>query len=141
MGNLIALIVKHHFNKFWKLAINNGQPLYGTGLWFESTTGAHAGTVPVVVNQIDMIITEKPFPNGFDSWQETHYEVVAEITRIALADEGFGLVNETATTQGTGGLYELAKQLTDEFETLHAGRDWDGEFFDEIWEFLATKNL
>ena len=94
-----------------------------------------------VVNQIDMIITEKPFPNGFDSWQETHYEVVAEITRIALADEGFGLVNETVTTQGTGGLYELAKELTFEFENLHAGRDWDGEFFEEIWDFLTTKNL
>ena len=88
-----------------------------------------------------METTEKQFPNGFDSWQETHYEVVAEITRIVEADEPFGLVSETLSTQGTGGLYELAKELTDEFEKLHAGREWDGEFFDEIWEFLSTKNL
>jgi hypothetical protein len=85
--------------------------------------------------------TEKQFPNGFDSWQETHYEVVAEITRLVEADEAFGLVSETVSTQGTGGLYELAKRLTDEFEKLNAGRLWDGEFFEEIWAFLESKNL
>ena len=88
-----------------------------------------------------METTEKQFPNGFDSWQETHYEVVSEITRIIHANEGFGLASETVYTQGTGGLYELAKRLTDEFETLNTGREWDGEFFEEIWDFLKNKNL
>ena len=88
-----------------------------------------------------MEATQKQFPNGFASWQETHYEVVAEITRLVEADEDFGLVSETLSTQGTGGLYELAERLTDEFEALNAGREWDGEFFEEIWDFFESKNL
>jgi hypothetical protein len=88
-----------------------------------------------------METTEKQFPNGFDSWQETHYEVVSEITRIALTDVRQGLVYETRDTQGVTGWYSLATQLTDEFEKLNAGREWDGEFFEEILDFLTTKNL
>ena len=88
-----------------------------------------------------METTEKQFPNGFASWQETHYEVVSEITRIATIDDTSGLVSQTLSTQGTGGLYELAERLTDEFEALNAGREWDGEFFEEIWDFLSEKNL
>ena len=41
--------------------------------------------------------------------------------------------------QGTGGMYELAEELTDEFEKLNADREWDGEFFDEIEEFITSK--
>jgi hypothetical protein len=88
-----------------------------------------------------MEATQKQFPNGFASWQETHFEVVSEITRIALSDVSEGEVFTTRESYGTGGLYELAESLTDEFETLNAGRLWDGEFFDEIWDFLESKNL
>jgi hypothetical protein len=47
----------------------------------------------------------------------------------------------TRESYGTGGLYELAESLTDDFEKLNAGRLWDGEFFEEIWDFLESKNL
>ena len=46
---------------------------------------------------------------------------------------------ERHSEQGHGGLYELAEELTDEFELLNKGRVWDGEFFDEIEEFLSEK--
>lgn len=80
------------------------------------------------------------FPNGFDSWQETHFEVVSYIGTLRM-EVNEGLVKETEDTEGTGGLYELAKALTDEFESLNAGRNWDGDFFDEIESFLNSKNL
>ncbi|MEN9512512.1 MAG: Cellulophaga phage phi4:1 [Bacteroidota bacterium] len=85
----------------------------------------------------------KEFPNGFTSWQETHYEVVAAITN-ELADDHYSefrddLVHKILRENGHGGLYELAEDLTDEFELLNKGREWDGEFFEEIERFLDEK--
>jgi hypothetical protein len=83
----------------------------------------------------------KRFPNGFTSWMETHHEVVEFIT-LVLNERGQinGVVGEVQDSQGTGGLYELAEQWTDEFEKKNKGREWDGEFFDEVGEFLHEKN-
>lgn len=79
---------------------------------------------------------EKNFPNGFTAWQETHFEVVSFIS--LNRDENFKL-EEIVANQGTGGLYELAEQLTDEFEKLNENMEWDGEFFDAIELFLNIK--
>jgi len=84
---------------------------------------------------------EKEFINGFGSWQETHFEVVDYITSIRNEDFIRGLVVETVESQGTGGLWELAEQWTDEFEKLNKNREWDGEFYDEIEEFCREKKL
>jgi hypothetical protein len=84
---------------------------------------------------------EKHFPNGFTSWQETHYEIVSMIsfqTRLPDSQQS-ELIRDTYAAKGTGGMYELAEELTDEFETLNEGRIWDGEYFDEIEEFINQK--
>lgn len=83
--------------------------------------------------------SEKIFPNGFDSWQETHFEIVQGITTEWLKDTPTGLVEEYHSALGHGGLYELAKHLTDKFEKLNEGREWDGEFFEEIEEFIEKE--
>jgi hypothetical protein len=83
--------------------------------------------------------TEKNFPNGFSSWQETHYEVVQAITFIAQQDEPYGIVEERREAQGHGGLYELAEELADEFERTYAQHFWDGEFIDTIEAWLNEK--
>jgi hypothetical protein len=42
---------------------------------------------------------------------------------------------------GTGAVYELAEEWTDEFEELNQDRDdWDGEWFDKIESFCNSKN-
>jgi hypothetical protein len=79
------------------------------------------------------------FVNGFESWQETHFEVVQVICEEISRDEPRGVVKERHEAQGRGGLYELANELTNEFEELNNGREWDGEFFDEIEKFLIEK--
>lgn len=79
----------------------------------------------------------KNYSNGFESWQETHFEVVSAITRSENAANSE--VSKIASTEGTGGLYELANTLTDEFEKKHQGRLWDGDFFDEIESFLSER--
>lgn len=82
----------------------------------------------------------KRFLNGFTSWQETHFEIVSAITGEMRKDKfDSKVVDDRYAEQGTGGMYELAEELTDEFEKLNKGRDWDGEFFDEIAKFIQEK--
>jgi len=40
---------------------------------------------------------------------------------------------------GRGALYELAEDWTNQFEERNKNRDWDGEFFDEIEQFITEK--
>jgi len=89
--------------------------------------------------QADLLKLENTgkFPNGFSEWIETHHEVVAEIERAINIPTS--KVSFIAETKGTGGLYELAEFLTDKFEILHAGKEWDGEFFDTIHSFLERE--
>jgi hypothetical protein len=84
-------------------------------------------------------MAKKRFPNGFDNWYETHHEVVSFMERECRRSEDCEVV-KVLYTQGTGGIYELAKEWTDEFEKLNKGREWDGEFFDEIEKFCNNKN-
>lgn len=68
---------------------------------------------------------------------ETHFEVVSAIVRQ--------LDNEKSTsyhireTQGLGGLYELAEELTDEFQEKYENYEFDGDFLDLIDLFLKDR--
>ena len=82
----------------------------------------------------------KQFPNGFISWMETHYEIVAKLTLELVKDEiDSCLVRDRYDSQGTGGMYELAEELTDEFETANQGRLWEGDYFDTLDTFINLK--
>ena len=85
--------------------------------------------------------TEKNFPNGFSSWQETHYEVVQAITLEHIQDKRTGLVAYRHEAQGIGGLYELAEELTDEFEAIHEGETWEDMGFLETLENFIDEKL
>lgn len=78
---------------------------------------------------------KQPEPS-LDCILETHYEVVAAIERIRQQDEDtwpdfFKFVD------GTGGFWELSKDITLAFENKNADREWNGEFFDEIEAFIS----
>ena len=83
----------------------------------------------------------KLFPNGFESWYETFYEIVRNMCWIDfdLRKKEYPLFEKTHAEEGTGGLWQLTKELTDKFELLHKDREWDGEFFDEIEKFLEIE--
>jgi len=87
----------------------------------------------------DTLTASAKWPNGFRSWMETHHEIVGTITNERLSDNPRGLVNEIQEAHGSAAFYGVAEKLTDEFETLHIGRKWDGEFFDEVDEFVCGK--
>ena len=81
----------------------------------------------------------------FETYLETHFEVVSYIERYMLASENDYDVNTSAIidrhkAQGHGGLYELAKEWTDEFQSIHENTEFDGDWLDTIDEYLANKN-
>ena len=102
--------------------------------WFTDGAEQH-------LHSIDLNLKNKRyrFHNGFDSWHETHYEVVQAITQIWTLDKPYGMVLEAQEAAGHAGLYDLAKDLTDEFELANKDRQWDGDFFDAVEEFCNQK--
>jgi Na+-translocating ferredoxin:NAD+ oxidoreductase RnfG subunit len=85
------------------------------------------------------ISSDQRFVNGFESWHETHFEVVQAITIESAKKNPIGIVAETQSKQGFVGMYQLAVSLTNKFEKLNEGRQWDGEFHEEIWDFCQKE--
>lgn len=81
------------------------------------------------------------FPNGFESWHETHFEMVSHLCEMADIENSMSWARREE--QGIGGLYLLAKELTDEFEEKYTGTAWgeELEYFDEIEAFLKEKEV
>lgn len=74
------------------------------------------------------------FPNGFTSWMDTHFEVVSYLTTIC-EKEG-SIAYTTQAMSGTGALYDLAETITAGFEEAHKGREWDGDYLEELENYL-----
>jgi len=78
------------------------------------------------------------FPNGFSSWQKTHFEVVEVLVYIRNLEEGktpkpfTELIDKSATEE----LYQLAIKLTDKFEEETKGKKRERTLFDEIEDFV-----
>lgn len=73
---------------------------------------------------------------NFESWHETHFEMTQAIARSEHLSGS--TANKIVTEQGTGGLYDLARQLTDKFETQHKNTIWGEDLIyqDELSNFL-----
>ncbi len=81
------------------------------------------------------------FPNGVTSYLETHFEVSIFIgIELSKDTTEYSKITKVSENQGTGGIYELVEDLTDEFEKIHKDNDWsEDEYFETIEEFLHTK--
>lgn len=77
--------------------------------------------------------------NGKRSWMETHHEVVAAITAIICYDTP-GQVTEDLEQHGSTVLYDIAEKLTDLFESRNLGRFWDGDFIEEVEQWVQDYN-
>lgn len=84
----------------------------------------------------------KTFINGFTSWYETHHVIVEY---LSIHEDSFvgGVLEKTLQENGMGGVWELAKDLTDEFEEANKETEWgkDKDFLEELEEFLSNKKL
>jgi hypothetical protein len=81
---------------------------------------------------------QKNFPNGFENWHETHFVIVHHLTETQ--DYSGSLSNRTREAAGMGGLMELSATLTDQFEQMYKGREWDGDYYDTIEDFITAYN-
>lgn len=77
------------------------------------------------------------FPNGFDSWHETHFLVSQFI--IGHDNDSAGIISDTKKQHGPTALFELAKEWTDEIELKNYANEWKGEFLGHVNEFLISK--
>jgi hypothetical protein len=121
-------------------AADNGQPYTSKELHKNFTPDYNAGHEALAAYGTAEGKPER-FPNGFDSWMDTHFEVVQHIT-ITLGHEGEdNLARRAQEADGHGGLWQLAEELTDEFEAKWKGEHWgmEREFYDTIEEFLEEK--
>lgn len=78
------------------------------------------------------------FPNGFESWQKTHFEVVEVLCYMRDLQDGTtpknfeALVDRSATEE----LYNLALSLTNKYEEQTKGKKREQSLFDEIEGFV-----
>ena len=77
------------------------------------------------------------FPNGFESWHETHFLVSQFI--IGHDNDSTGIISNIKKQSGITGLFELAKEWTDEIELKNYANEWKGELLLHINEFLFSK--
>lgn len=78
------------------------------------------------------------FPNGFESWQKTHFEVVEVLCfmrdlEVDQQPKNFAeLVDQSASPE----MYHLALDLTNKYEAQNTGKERTRSLFDEIEEFV-----
>ena len=77
-------------------------------------------------------------PQDFEEYLEIHYDIVEAITFDREFDNTCTLIGRTVIERGTGGLYELAKELTDKFTSQYKDVVWgeELEYQDTMVEFL-----
>jgi len=79
--------------------------------------------------------SNRDFPNGFIEYLETHYEVVSYLESNIDSESSMAYYHRR--DYGIGGMYELAKTITDDFELKYKDELWDLEYFiDTLYEFL-----
>lgn len=111
--------------------------------YVEDSAGAgseEAKTLDQAWNKLkESLPNEERFPNGFDSWYETHHELVSMAALHLKYDIANSVIFKTQESEGQFGVHELIKNWTDEFELTNKGRSWDGEFLEEVEKFFNKK--
>lgn len=68
---------------------------------------------------------------------ETYFDVVAHIVETCNTEGSIAYCREQY--QGSGGLFELAEELANEFDLLYKDHFWDGDYPETIEAFLHSK--
>ena len=78
------------------------------------------------------------FPNGFESWQKTHFEVVEVLVYLRNLEDGKKpkAFSEALDQSASRELYNLALELTNKYEEQTQGKERQRSLFDEIEDFV-----
>jgi hypothetical protein len=104
-----------------------------------SVTQAEYTLVSSILNQLASKKSKDVLKHGFRDWAETHHEVVCTIHALIDNDTIPSRLQNILDTEGTGGLYDLGIDLTNDFENTYVGRVWDGDWIDTIIDFVNEK--
>jgi hypothetical protein len=74
-----------------------------------------------------------------EDFLEIHFEIVRCILET-VENETPGNIQDVFQEYGTGGLYELSRQLATEFAQLHKDTLWEGDWIDTVEDFINRKN-
>jgi hypothetical protein len=77
------------------------------------------------------------FVNGFDSWIETYSEI-SRLIRELIENENPN-ITKLYEEVGYGLIYELSKKFTNEFEYINKNKEWDGDWFDALENFIESE--
>jgi len=67
----------------------------------------------------------KSFPNGFESWKETHSEICIAIGEKLQSANVTSQMDDYLSMMGRKGQWAWASELTDQFETKYKDVAWD----------------
>ena len=70
-----------------------------------------------------------------ESWHETHFDIVRAIVEN---EETSPVIIKQLDEIGSGGLYDLANELTNKFESIHQNTIWGDEleYYNTMEEFI-----
>lgn len=107
--------------------------------WEESAPEDWEDAEPFILAELDKQTPPPPLPGPTDltDYLETHFEISAYL--MATIETPGKMSNYAQETQGRGGLYELAQELTAEFEQKNGGKIYDGTFFEDLDQFIGEK--
>lgn len=82
------------------------------------------------------------FPNGFKSWQKTHYHVVEYITGYMNSSYTDGILTPLYEQKGHEGLYEIATEWARLYEFNHKSEKVEPERKrNQVRNFCENQNL
>jgi hypothetical protein len=81
-------------------------------------------------------LEESYFIGDFEDWHETHYEVVKH---LVLNEDLFldKIEDSERQDKGTGGIWVLAKDITNAFQEQYQDELWEeGDYYETLWDFI-----
>lgn len=128
--------LKQDFKEWFEVAAYRERPNTAEA-YSEFIAAANAPISEEESNKIERLENELNF--DLVEYLEVHFEMVQHV--LNTEDRDGTEAKYIQDTEGTGGKYELAKSLTDDFMELHGGKVWgiDADFFDTLQEFLQNR--
>lgn len=76
------------------------------------------------------------------SWLETFFEISSSLDFLLSSpiDDRNTAIDRANDSGGRGEILDLMIEWTNEFEEINKDREWDGEFYEEVDEFMNNKN-
>lgn len=108
--------------------LTDGLPLKKAEQWLEDFDAKASGFE---------IANEDKFVNGFDSWSATHFEISLNMDASKEVTHSF----LRHLCQGRQGLHELAREMTDKFESENREAFWDGDLHTAVRAFCKQNNI